>query len=344
MTDLAVIRSPIFMNHLKDIKHPENPRRMSAILSLFEKEPFKSIPTVAPKSASESDLRRVHATEMIRSVLEARGVYGEFDGDTPYTPDSVDTALFSAGSCIDLALRIWRGEFRRGFSLVRPPGHHAVKEHPMGFCLFNNAALAAAALLAESPDSRIAIVDYDLHHGNGTQWIFYDDPRVLFLSSHRFPYYPGTGAISEMGEGRGKGTTLNFPLGKKYGDPLFVELYRDLVLPVLEEFRPEMIIVSAGFDGHVLDPMSGFEITTSVFSYLSEILIYASELSKGKILFCLEGGYNPDALRDSVAGVLERMLGLPREKFALSKAPVSSAQSEPVEKFRKFARDFFPGV
>src|SRR5688572_29508348 len=183
--------------------------------------------------------------------------------------------------------------------MVRPPGHHAVRDRAMGFCLFNNVAIGAAKARARGL-SRVAIVDYDVHHGNGTQWSFYDDPSVLFVSSHRYPFYPGTGTRDEIGVGKGKGTTLNFPLPLPYGDDFFIALYQELVCRPLREFAPDMVFVSAGFDGHRLDPMGGFTIDTPTYGVLARLLVDTAEKNGGKILFVLEGGYHPQALKDSV--------------------------------------------
>ncbi|MEZ4752139.1 MAG: histone deacetylase [Bdellovibrionota bacterium] len=177
---------------------------------------------------------------------------------------------------------------RRGFALLRPPGHHSRPQTPMGFCLFNNIGVAAASLLQEFPTTRLAIVDFDLHHGNGTQESFLDNDQVLFLSSHRLPFYPGTGRMDEHGVGLGKGLTVNFPLPKAYADPVLVSIYGRFALPIIEAFRPDMILVSAGYDGHEGDPMQGLKLTTGFYGALTEALIAVAEkVSDGKILFLL---------------------------------------------------------
>ncbi len=341
--DVCVVRDPVFLQHALEPSHPENPGRLAAVLELFdENAEWGALPQIQPRSAREFDLLRAHSHEMIQSVLAARGESGWFDPDTYFGEHSVSVALSAAGASIEAALKIWNGEFRRGFSLIRPPGHHATRERVMGFCLFNNVALAIKAIQNESPQARLAIVDFDLHHGNGTQAIFYDDPNVLFLSSHRYPYYPGTGALEEVGAGIGKGTTVNFPLGERYDDMFFLSLYARRIVPILREFNPEMILVSAGFDGHQKDPMRGFQISTSAFGKMTELLVSEAERNGGKILFCLEGGYNPAALKDSVAIALDSLVSLPRAVWEVEGIPTFPHPL--LERFQKYYSAFFPSL
>lgn len=301
--NIGIVHGKLFLEHQAEPGHPENAERLSFIRSPLSTSRAKivELPLVP---ATVGNLRRTHATALIRKLESGRGGRGWLDADTYYSPRSVDVALTAAGATIDLALRIWRRELRRGFALVRPPGHHATSTISQGFCLLNNVALAAAAILDESPQARIAIVDFDLHHGNGTQDIFYDDPRVLFISSHRYPFYPGTGGLLEKGHGAGKDTTFNFPVGLPHGDSFFRGLYHGMVTPVLEKFAPQIVLVSAGFDGHASDPMQGFRMSTELYGFLARELVSVAERKcEGKILFCLEGGYDPRALAASVEQV-----------------------------------------
>jgi acetoin utilization deacetylase AcuC-like enzyme len=287
-------------------------------------------------------LADIHGNSVIETLDAAKGSSGWIDADTYYTRKSVDTAWLAVGACRELALDIWNGRHRRGFAICRPPGHHATLRRSMGFCLLNNIAIAAKAILTESPQARIAIVDYDLHHGNGTQEAFYLNPNVLFVSSHRFPFYPGTGHFTEVGESTAKGTTINLPLPKAYDDRFFFSLYETIVLPVLREFRPEMILISAGFDGHEADPMQGFSLTTQGYRTLSERLVsVAEEVSDGKILFVLEGGYNPAALTQSIDSVVGALQELPRQAFAIP----PSGQNDPViDRLQRYFAPYFPSV
>jgi acetoin utilization deacetylase AcuC-like enzyme len=339
MEDVAVVRSPEFLKHAPPGMHPECPERLLGIHKWFEPgAPYAGLPVLGIREAGESDLGGVHALEMIKRLAGARGRSGFFDADTYFNPASVGTALYAAGSTIDLALAIWKGAYRRGFSLVRPPGHHATDSRIMGFCLLNNVALAAAAILTDSPKARLAIVDFDLHHGNGTQDIFYDNPSVFFVSSHRFPFYPGTGTASERGRGKGLGATVNFPLATPYDGDFFLRLYGGIALPLVDRFTPDMILVSAGFDGHEKDPMEGFRISTKAYGTLAEQLIACAEKRGGKILFCLEGGYHPGALADSVGEVLAKLVSCPRRPFTPAPPPGESEGSADLDRLERIFR------
>ncbi len=337
--DVALVRSPEFLKHAPPGGHPENPGRLQAIHRWFEPGAlYADLPAIEMRLAGEADLKKVHAREMLERLAAARGGKGYFDSDTYYGPGSVDTALLAAGSTIELALGIWKGAYRRGFSLVRPPGHHATVQRIMGFCLANNVAVAAAAILAESPQARLAIVDFDLHHGNGTQDIFYDHSQVFFVSSHRFPFYPGTGTATERGRGKGLGATANFPLASAFDGDFFLRLYGEIALPLVDRFAPDMILVSAGFDGHFKDPMEGFRISSAGYGDLAERLIQLAEKRNGKIMFCLEGGYDPEALAESVGEVLGKMVNCPRKPFDPKALPVGTEGAVELDRFERIFR------
>ena len=225
------------------------------------------------------------------------------DPDTFTSPESHEIALLAAGAAIEAARASWKaGE--PALALVRPPGHHAEAERAMGFCLYNNIAVAAAALRAEGV-ARVAIVDIDVHHGNGTQAIFYADPTVLFISSHQYPYYPGTGAASETGAGPGEGYTLNVPMAAGTGDTEFEAAYGTTVIPAIERFQPEVMLVSAGFDAHELDPLGGLRLTTSGYTgLLARLDDVASRVCGRRIALITEGGYHLAALRDCLASAI----------------------------------------
>lgn len=337
---LQWMTSPLFLEHECSTPHVENAMRLKTILEGIQTHPvLGKMASNFARPAKDREILRTHTRELLSQLQETSHGHGFLDPDTFYSPKSFDSALAAVGGTVDLAKKIWQGEVRRGFSLVRPPGHHATREESMGFCLLNNVAIAVQAVLDADPAARVAIVDFDLHHGNGTQWIFYNEPRVLFLSSHRYPYYPGTGGLEEVGEGKGKGLNVNFPLSERLPGAFFTSLYCETVSPILEEFSPDMVVVSAGYDGHISDPMRGFRIETEDYRVLTKLLIdLAEKTAKGRILFCLEGGYDPMALRDSVIASLEELL---EPKVLL---PILSTISPLQENFQKYFSQYFPSL
>lgn len=288
--------------------HPESPQRLAAVReALLSSDSPESRQPVAARPARLDELALIHDPSYIESVEKAcaRGA-GRLDPDTGYVRESYQAALLAAGAALECVDRICTGRLERAFAFVRPPGHHALPARAMGFCFFNNVAIAAAYARARHGLERIAVVDFDLHHGNGTQAAFYRDPHVLYVSSHQFPFYPGTGAVDETGEREGKGYTLNFPLPAGTGDATFVPLYHKVVSAVLEQFRPQLVLVSAGFDAHRRDPLGGLLVSTEGFAWAAGALVAAADrCCGGRILFVLEGGYDMDALRSCTRAVME---------------------------------------
>ena len=226
-------------------------------------------------------------------------------------PRSWDAATRAAGAVVDAVERVLDGSLDRAFCAVRPPGHHATPGRAMGFCLLNNVAVGAAAALARGL-KRVAVIDFDVHHGNGTQEAFWRDPRVLFVSSHQFPYYPGTGALDEVGEGEGRGFTVNLPMPAGLGDGEYRRAYREIVEPIVRAFDPELVLVSAGFDAHRDDPLGGMALSAAGFAELMDVcLTTASGAARGRLVAVLEGGYDLDGIAEASAAVVGRMLGRP---------------------------------
>ena len=292
--------------------HPECPERLAAARSgLFGAVDPAHRRTVATRAAVESELSRVHVATYV-SRLESQLARGEgsLDADTYFSRGTREAAWFAAGGAIELAKELVRSDAaRRGVALLRPPGHHAVPASSMGFCLLNNVALAATEALA-SGLQRVAIVDWDVHHGNGTQDMFYDDPRVLFISLHQFPLYPGTGAAREIGSGAGLGFTGNLALPPNSGDACYGAAFREVVLPMLRGFAPELVLVSAGFDAHARDPLASMQLSTACYGAMTSALVeLVDELGHGRIAFLLEGGYDLAALEDSVGQLGRALLG-----------------------------------
>src|SRR5215471_21527528 len=262
---------------------------------------------VAPRAATHEQLARVHDAEYIQRISETTGQALALDPDTYTSPDSYEVALLAAGAAIDAVERVMSGSHVRALALVRPPGHHAEREHAMGFCLFNNVAVAAAHARTLGA-ARVAIVDFDVHHGNGTQHIFAREPDVLYCSVHQYPYYPGTGAATEVGEGPGAGLTVNVPLEAGATDDDYHEVFDQMIIPVVRAFRPDLILVSAGLDAHERDPLGGMRLTTPAFGAMTMALrLVAEECCDGRIVAVTEGGYDLRAFRDSLLSVVDAL-------------------------------------
>jgi len=292
--------------------HVERAERLQAIEQALDASELRSdLLAIAPRAAQNEELTAVHDARYLQKVerFGAQGG-GSLDPDTYMTPDSWEAALYAAGAAVRAVDAIMQGECNNAFSLARPPGHHATATQAMGFCLINNIAVAARHALGAFSLERVAIVDYDVHHGNGTHDIFYQEPRVFFCSAHAWPYYPGTGAINETGGGAGAGTTLNVPLSPGVGDKGYAQIFERVVIPALRRYQPRMIFVSAGYDAHWSDPIGPMVLSVNGYARLTQMLYdAAAELCDGRLLMVLEGGYNLDALGASVVAALRVLLG-----------------------------------
>lgn len=287
---VTVFASPRFEEHTTPPGHPERPERAKAMESAANRWRMKGGDVRDPRPATREELARIHTPDYLNQVESVRGRPSQLDPDTYTSPESVEIAELAAGAAIEAA-RLAR-DGTPSFALVRPPGHHAEAGRAMGFCIFNNIAVAAADLLA-SGTQKLAIVDIDVHHGNGTQWAFYADPRVLFISSHQFPFYPGTGAPEETGSGPGKGFTINIPLAAGSGDAEYDRAYADIVQPALHTFVPEVLLISAGFDTWIHDPLAGMRVTADGFARIFGRLRAAAAATCGsRVMLVTEGGYD----------------------------------------------------
>ncbi len=289
-----------FLDHDPGEDHPESPDRLRAVMSHLRDLPwFSSLTPLAAKTADPDRVLTTHSAEYIdRARAACEGGARTLDvPDVGICAASYNTAMLAAGSAIVLADAVASGKVRNGFALLRPPGHHALAGSAMGFCLFNNIAIAARFLRDKYQMKRVAIVDWDVHHGNGTQDSFYDDPSVLYISLHQWPFYPGTGAESETGAGAGKGATLNIPMPQESTDFDYQEAFKDKVLPKLDEFGPEAILISAGFDAHAKDPLANIRLTADCFGWMTlQLMEAAKKHAGGRIISLLEGGYDLRAL------------------------------------------------
>ncbi len=292
--NVAYAIDDVFLAHAAPSRHPECPQRIAAIRAGLDQMGLEQRATrVAVRAAKEEELGLVHTPRHVSELSRlVPGRSGYLDADTFFSPGSWDAALCAAGTAVDLAVGALEGQFKRAFGIVRPPGHHAEPDRAMGFCLFNNVAIAAAAARAAGAQ-RVAIVDWDVHHGNGTQAAFYADPSVLFISTHQSPLYPGTGKASETGEGEGLGTTLNLPLPPGSGDVEYAQAFDDVIVPALRAYRPDLILISSGFDAFINDPLAQQRVTIAGFRHMAlAVRGVASEVCEGRVVALLEGGYD----------------------------------------------------
>ncbi|HVN80934.1 MAG TPA: histone deacetylase [Terriglobia bacterium] len=308
----GIILDDIFLEHDPGLFHPERRERLVSIqegLATYANR--EKLRRLTSRKASEDELLLVHSSSHIRKVSQTSGRSStRLDPDTSTSAHSYEAALHAAGSLPVLIDALFEKEIQNGFALVRPPGHHAEPDRAMGFCLFNNIAIGAAYALKKHGLERVLVLDFDVHHGNGTQRAFYDRNDVLFISTHQYPLYPGTGDLSELGDKAGLGYTLNFPLPAGTGDPTYNSIYKQIIYPVSKAFAPQLVLVSAGYDAYVSDPLAGMAMTPEGFAGLTQTIVrLAHETCAGKLVFILEGGYHLDGLRSSTLRTLDFLSG-----------------------------------
>jgi len=311
----SIFTDPRFLEHLPGAGHPESPARLEAILTDLAARPVAGTQTRTPRAATDAEVEAVHSPEYLQQLRALAGATVALDPDTTMSPGSYDAAMLAAGAAVGAVEEVWSGGAQNAFALVRPPGHHAEAQGAMGFCLLNNAAIAAEAARRLGAE-RVMVLDWDVHHGNGTQHVFERRRDVLYLSSHQYPYYPGTGASHEVGTGAGAGYTVNCPLPPGQGDADYGAAFHELFLPAGDAFRPDIVIVSAGFDAHARDPLADMLVTERGFAAMCTSLAdLARSQCGGKLVLLLEGGYDLEALAQSVRACLEVMTGARREDF-----------------------------
>jgi len=314
MKKLGLIYHDSYLKHDTGAGHPERKERLIAIVEHLKKSDLnEKIEWITPhlKSDVEKWILKVHAPGHLEYVKSSilMGVRLLDFGDTYVSADSFDVALLAVSGVIEGVDKIFSEGFDKVFCAVRPPGHHAESRRVMGFCLFNNVAISARYAQQTYGVGKVAIIDWDVHHGNGTQEIFYEDPSVFYISLHQYPFYPGTGSRDEKGTGKGYGFTLNFPMPAGSNDEDYLKVFGEEVVPALEKFQPEFIIISAGFDAHRDDPLAGMELTEEAFARMTRLTdAVAKKFSEQRILSVLEGGYNLDALARSVESHLRAFL------------------------------------
>ena len=293
--------------------HPENAERLIHIMKKLEEVGVtERLKRITPMKASEEQIACVHAEKYIKKVeAMCKGGGGMLDPDTPLCSDTYEIALLSAGGVIKAVDEVMdnSNNLKQIFALIRPPGHHAIRSRGMGFCIFNNIAIAAEHLKRKYGLKRILIADWDVHHGNGTQEVFFEDPSVLYFSTHQYPHYPGTGWIDEVGKGEGEGFTVNVPLPPGTDDAGYLYALNNILLPIAMDFSPEFVLVSVGFDPHIADHLAAMKVTSLGFGLFTDVIKkIAKKNSKGRIVMALEGGYNLDAIAESASSVFNSLL------------------------------------
>ncbi|WP_319524398.1 histone deacetylase [uncultured Desulfosarcina sp.] len=315
MKPTGIVWDPAYLEHMTDEGHPDHPRRLVPLYrKLRDAAGDGHFITLAPPEATDGQILLVHRPSYLERV-RATATQGasSLATDTLTCEQSWHTAKLAVGGTIEAIRQVVEGRVANALVLARPPGHHAERSRAMGYCIFNNVAVGAMAARTSMGLERVMVVDWDLHHGNGTQHVFERDPTVFFFSSHQFPHYPGTGHLTETGLGPGEGTTMNVPLGKGFGDGEFTAIYQRLLVPVAREFRPQLILVSAGFDIHIDDPLGGMRVTPAGFAGLTRLILDIAESTcRGRAVFCLEGGYNAEALTESALAMIDELTGRSR--------------------------------
>jgi acetoin utilization deacetylase AcuC-like enzyme len=307
MLKTGVVADRRYLKHFAGRSHPERPERAEVMIRMAESITRPDVRLMAPREATYEEIASCHRSEYIATVARTASLDRfDFDPDTHSSRDSYETALLAAGGVLTAAEAVMDGAIDNGFAIVRPPGHHALPNRAMGFCFFNNVAIAAKWLIETRGLRRVMIVDWDVHHGNGLQDIFYESPAVLYLSTHQFPHYPGTGSLHEIGYGAGIGFNVNAPMPAEFGDAEYLRVFDRLVMPIGRSFKPDFILISCGFDGHFRDPLAQTRLTEAGFAAMARrVKRLAAECCGGKIVAALEGGYDLEAIAESGRAVID---------------------------------------
>jgi acetoin utilization deacetylase AcuC-like enzyme len=334
----GIVLDERYTHHDTGPGHPERPARIEVLLSSIDDPP--GVRRIEPRRATADEITLVHDGRFFEAVAATSGVArAAFDADTPVSAESFDTACLATGGVLGLIDDVMAGAVDNGFAMVRPPGHHAERDRAMGFCLFNNIAVGAAYLRRRYGLERILIMDWDVHHGNGTEHAFYRDPGVLFISTHRYPFYPGTGALDEVGAGDGVGYTVNIPFPGGFGDAEYEAAFEAVVAPIAEEYDPQFVLISAGFDPHARDPLGGMAVTEAGFARMGRSLLgVAARCADRRCVAVLEGGYDLDAIRNSSAAVLSQLMG---STTAIPETGAASRAAPLIDAVRKVQRNYW---
>jgi len=351
MTKTAVVFTPKYLDHKTGLGHPESPARLKVIMRKLNKSGLLETGKcflVEPESASVEDVELVHESDYVKLVQRVCASGGGLLdlGDTIVSPESFEVALFAVGGAVKAVDLVMAGEFRNAFALVRPPGHHAGPYYAMGFCIFNNTAIAATRLLRHFNLERILILDVDAHHGNGTQEIFYDSDKVLYISLHQDPMeFPGTGFTDEVGEGNGLGYTVNVPLPFRINDQIYLKAFNQIVVPIIQQYKPQFILVSTGFDNHYRDPVASLSL--SALSYVEtfgKVLELASKFCAGKLVAILEGGYSLRFLGKMAVSAIAKMAEVPytiKDKRPVASSKIRKRAERIIEEVKRVQSSFW---
>jgi len=336
----AIVADRAYMAHNPGRLHPERPQRIAALIDMTAQLTRPALKHYAPRPASIAELRLCHGGDYIASVKHSASVERfDFDGDTHSSAATWATARLATGGVLTAIEAVADGDADNGFAIVRPPGHHARPDQAMGFCFFNNAAIGAKWLLENRGLSRVLVLDWDVHHGNGTQEMFYDTSKVLYMSTHQYPFYPGTGWFDEVGTEIGAGFTVNAPMPATFGDSEYLRVFDDLMLPIARQFKPEFVLISAGFDCHHRDPLGGMRVSEEGFTAMTRRLTaLAAEYCGGKIVAVLEGGYDLQALAGGARAVIEEF---GRDAETVRPAPQSARSAPVVDRARHFLSPYW---
>jgi acetoin utilization deacetylase AcuC-like enzyme len=336
----GLVYDEAFRTHRAPYEHPENPARLTAIRERIEKDGlWNECVRVPARRAEDAELAAIHEPGYIVAIDRTASLdFAQLDPDTYVCRDSAAAARLAAGGLVDLSRRVLSGELANGLALLRPPGHHAEADRAMGFCLFNNVAIAAAAVRSAGA-GRVLIVDWDLHHGNGTQHEFWDEPDVLYFSTHQYPFYPGTGAAGEVGGRLARGRTVNVPLPAGCGDAEYLSAFDRVLLPLARRFEPDLVLVSCGFDAARGDPLGSMRISPAGYAALAQRLC---TLAAGRVVLALEGGYNLEAIGRSAAACLSMLLGNHPQEPSAGEVNVSGRRA--IDEAIRAQREFWPDV
>jgi acetoin utilization deacetylase AcuC-like enzyme len=351
MTKTAVVFSPNYFKHNPGRNHPESAKRLSSIIAELKRGQLsrnKNWSFISPEKGTIEQVELVHDPKYVNYVRTlCRSGGGLLDtGDTRVSVDSFSVALCAAGGALKSVDHVMRGFSENSFALVRPPGHHAAKSYGFGFCIFNNVAIAASHLLNSYKLKRVMILDVDSHHGNGTQSIFYETDKVLYTSLHEDPRdFPRTGFADEIGEHQGRGFNVNIPLPFKTSDQIYLKAFKEIVTPIAREYRPQFILVSAGFDSHYSDPVGRLALSAKCYNEIFEIITaFAAELCKGRLSLVLEGGYNVSLVGKLAAQALAKINGIPysmSDDVPISKQRTEERGEQAIKKAKRVQRDFW---